>query len=254
MRRWSVYCLVLLATATVCLAGMKVDFKSYAEVDLSAHSTYRWSTDQEADSGHPLATGSPLDRRLQAIAGDLLAKRGLAPAGDGEPDLLIHCIAISKEAESIGGVKKEMVGGVTWVGDVGAHGFTAYRQGTLINELKDAELTWETSNRSSRDLDRYNKTERGDVNLYYIPGRRDHHVLIDMAGEDYQVLGDYDGVMICDGYKAYDVLAREPPGSRLRLAHCWAHVRRKFLEAEPFFISRHQVSSTLITSADSTCS
>jgi transposase len=49
------------------------------------------------------------------------------------------------------------------------------------------------------------------------------------------VLGDYEGVVICDGYKAYDVLARDPPGSHLRLAHCWAHVRRKFLEAEPFY-------------------
>jgi hypothetical protein len=50
-----------------------------------------------------------------------------------------------------------------------------------------------------------------------------------------QVVGDYEGVVICDGYKAYDVLAREPAGSRLRLAHCRAHVRRKFLAAEPFY-------------------
>jgi transposase len=49
------------------------------------------------------------------------------------------------------------------------------------------------------------------------------------------VLGDYTGVAICDGYKAYDVLAREKEGSDLVLAHCWAHVRRKFVEAEPFY-------------------
>ncbi len=49
------------------------------------------------------------------------------------------------------------------------------------------------------------------------------------------VLGDYTGVAICDGYKAYDVLAREREGSDLTLAHCWAHVRRKFVEAEPFY-------------------
>jgi hypothetical protein len=41
--------------------------------------------------------------------------------------------------QDIGGVKKDMGGGVTWVGDVGAHGVTAYRQGTLIIELVDAE-------------------------------------------------------------------------------------------------------------------
>jgi transposase len=49
------------------------------------------------------------------------------------------------------------------------------------------------------------------------------------------VLGDYAGVAICDGYKAYDVLAREREGSDLTLAHCWAHVRRKFVEAEPHY-------------------
>jgi hypothetical protein len=33
----------------------------------------------------------------------------------------------------------------------------------------------------------------------------------------------------------YDVLAREREGSDLTLAHCWAHVRRKFVEAEPHY-------------------
>ena len=42
-------------------------------------------------------------------------------------------------------------------------------------------------------------------------------------------------VLLWDGYWAYDVLAREPSGSRLRLARCWAHVRRKSFEAEPFY-------------------
>ncbi len=40
---------------------------------------------------------------------------------------------------------------------------------------------------------------------------------------------------ICDGYKVYNVLAREREGSDLTLAHCWAHVRRKFVEAEPHY-------------------
>ncbi len=31
------------------------------------------------------------------------------------------------------------------------------------------------------------------------------------------------------------MLAREREGSDLTLAHCWAHVRRKFVEAEPFY-------------------
>jgi len=45
--------------------------------------------------------------------------------------------------------------------------------------------------RPGADL-RYDKTERGQVNIYYIPGRREHHALVDVAGEDFQALGDYD--------------------------------------------------------------
>ena len=45
-----------------------------------------------------------------------------------------------------------------------------------------------------------------------------------------QVLSDYAGTVICDGYAAYDSLRKK--GGRFRVAHCWAHVRRKFVEIE----------------------
>lgn len=43
-------------------------------------------------------------------------------------------------------------------------------------------------------------------------------------------LGQFEGTLIVDGYKAYETLANEREG--LRLANCWAHVRRKYYEAE----------------------
>jgi transposase len=49
------------------------------------------------------------------------------------------------------------------------------------------------------------------------------------AGE---ILRDYRGVVVVDGYGAYAALARERGSEGLRLAHCWAHVRRKLVEAE----------------------
>jgi transposase len=55
------------------------------------------------------------------------------------------------------------------------------------------------------------------------------------------LLGDYAGVVLCDGYSAYGALAKGtgPPPARegplIALAHCWAHVRRKFVEAEPHY-------------------
>lgn len=45
-----------------------------------------------------------------------------------------------------------------------------------------------------------------------------------------QVLGDYAGTVLCDGYSAYESLKKR--GGRFEIAHCWAHVRRKFVEAQ----------------------
>ena len=45
-----------------------------------------------------------------------------------------------------------------------------------------------------------------------------------------EVLGDYDGTVMADGYSAYQSLRKN--GGKFRLALCWAHVRRKFLECE----------------------
>jgi transposase len=50
------------------------------------------------------------------------------------------------------------------------------------------------------------------------------------------VLGDYAGVVVVDGYGAYQTATKaEPQGSTpATLAFCWAHVRRKFWEASKF--------------------
>jgi len=45
-----------------------------------------------------------------------------------------------------------------------------------------------------------------------------------------QVLDGYQGIVMADGYTAYDALSRDGPG--FKLAHCWAHVRRKFTEVQ----------------------
>ena len=52
------------------------------------------------------------------------------------------------------------------------------------------------------------------------------------AGEclDTVVPVDFQGTVQCDGYDAYNRLAQRP-GKDIKLAYCWAHVRRKFNEA-----------------------
>jgi transposase len=45
-----------------------------------------------------------------------------------------------------------------------------------------------------------------------------------------KVLGGFRGVLMVDGYSAYETLARAGP--EISLAHCWAHARRKLIEIE----------------------
>jgi transposase len=54
------------------------------------------------------------------------------------------------------------------------------------------------------------------------------------AAEVKALLGDYTGVVMCDGYAAYPsfVKGRDAPGP-LVLANCWSHARRKFVQAAP---------------------
>lgn len=53
------------------------------------------------------------------------------------------------------------------------------------------------------------------------------------------LLSGYQGIVMCDGYSAYKALAKSEAqsaaraGPGLTLAHCWAHARRKFVDAEP---------------------
>jgi len=47
-----------------------------------------------------------------------------------------------------------------------------------------------------------------------------------------KLLAGYEGVVMSDGFAAYETLTRAGP-AKYRNAHCWAHVRRKFIELEP---------------------
>jgi transposase len=48
-----------------------------------------------------------------------------------------------------------------------------------------------------------------------------------------KMLDGYKGALMCDGYAAYESLAKDNVG--LVLAHCWAHARRKFVDIESHF-------------------
>ena len=54
-----------------------------------------------------------------------------------------------------------------------------------------------------------------------------------------QVLGDFAGILMADGYVVYLSLSKN--GAAFILVHCWAHVRREFLESEAKFPQAHEV-------------
>jgi hypothetical protein len=61
-----------------------------------------------------------------------------------------------------------------------------------------------------------------EIAFFYSPGR---------AAKNLQdILKGYNGYVQCDGYRAYTKAARENP--ELVLVGCWAHARRKFIDAE----------------------
>lgn len=52
-----------------------------------------------------------------------------------------------------------------------------------------------------------------------------------------KLLGDFSGTVVSDAYSAYEALrkVRARAGPTFRAAHCWAHSRRRYVQAEPHY-------------------
>jgi transposase len=59
-----------------------------------------------------------------------------------------------------------------------------------------------------------------------------------------QLFQDFSGIAMCDGYSAYQALAKRRHD--FKLAHCWAHARRKFVEIEESFPKQAEQALELI--------
>ena len=58
--------------------------------------------------------------------------------------------------------------------------------------------------------------------IYLAPGRGAVHAL--------KLLDGYRGVVQCDGYAAYKTIAAKARDEAIKLAFCWAHLRRGFFD------------------------
>jgi transposase len=90
------------------------------------------------------------------------------------------------------------------------------------------ETTWELmGKKAGQGKSWYVWVLRADDAVYYaIRGSRS-------AATAKELLKTFVGVLMCDGYDAYLSLSRQYP--LVVLAHCWAHVRREFVEIEKSF-------------------
>jgi len=62
-----------------------------------------------------------------------------------------------------------------------------------------------------------------------------------------EMLGTYERAVMTDGYATYDALLKNGKASAdLTIAHCWAHVRRKFIEAEDAYPELSKPAITMI--------
>ena len=62
-----------------------------------------------------------------------------------------------------------------------------------------------------------------------------------------KMLGEYERVAMTDGYATYDALVKNgKANANLTIAHCWAHVRRKFIEAEDAYPELSQPAILMI--------
>jgi len=83
-----------------------------------------------------------------------------------------------------------------------------------------------------QDSDKKGKTHQGYQWVYHSP--QDKLILFNyrrgrgMQGPK-ELLGDYQGILQCDGYTVYDKIGRTPG---ITLAGCLVHVRRKYVEAK----------------------
>ena len=74
----------------------------------------------------------------------------------------------------------------------------------------------------ARDDRPWGGTDPPAVAYTYAPGRGAVHAL--------KLLDRYRGIVQCDGYAAYKSIASAASGEAIKLAFCWAHLRRRFFD------------------------
>ena len=107
-------------------------------VDFSKYSTYAWKQHPSISDNHPAAEGSPLDKMVRAAGDSVLSRMGLERT-DGDADLWVSYTGYVQDHLQVEGIRREITGGVSWIGTPYAHSSRSAQEGTLVFEVIDAE-------------------------------------------------------------------------------------------------------------------
>jgi len=172
----------------------------------------------------------------------------LIPGGRYSTDFAVHVaeqkyldhLPLERQARAMGRAGLEIGSQTLWdqIDALARHlepTYDALCVGILENELVCADETY-WRNHENKNTSKWWTwcVTSDDMSVYRIERSRSKD-----AAEN--VLGGFKGIVMTDGYGAYKAIEREVPD--IQLAHCWAHVRRKFLEAEDAYpqLSDHAV-------------
>ena len=180
---------------------------------------------------------------LQAPAPEHIVEAGLPT------EALLAQVAVSKYADGLPLYRQESIYGrdgvelsrslmAQWMGSVGfhfeplaAHMLARIREGERIfaDETTLPTLNPGAGKTKTAWLWAYARDDRpfGGAGQPMVAYRFEESRSGDCAARH---LGDYRGILQCDGYAGYRKLAGAPHANGLRLAGCWAHLRRRFFD------------------------
>lgn len=119
-------------------AAMKIEVARQPDVDFSAYQSFGIRAMTDVPPEHPLGEEGTLFKQVSEAARDALLARGMTYVEGDTPDVWLTFFGLSNEDLTIEGTTRKL-GGVTWVGDPGAHSSRTVIEGTLIIQVVDSE-------------------------------------------------------------------------------------------------------------------
>lgn len=121
----------------VVASAMEIEVARSRDVDFSAYTSFGFRVKDGIPPEHPLGEDGHMLKEVQDAAAETLLRRGMTLIKGDTPDVWVSFFGLREEEYTAEGVRKEL-GGVTWVGDPGAHSTRTVQHATLIVEIYDA--------------------------------------------------------------------------------------------------------------------